>query len=69
MKYSEVELADAAKSVNPEGFYFKGLDWNNSDEKWCHAVTPWLNLYPQCWNNLYEVGVCVCVRVNLLNCT
>lgn len=57
MKYSEAELAEAAMNGNPDGFYFKGLDWNNSKGKWAYAVTPWRDLYPQCWDHLRKVCV------------
>lgn len=60
MKYSEAELAEAAKNANGEGVYFRGLDWNNMEGKWGHVVSPWRDLYPYCWDHLREV--CIFVR-------
>ena len=57
MKYSEAELAEAAKNVDPNALYFKDLDWNNSEEKWSYAVSPWRDHYQHCWDQLYKVFV------------
>lgn len=55
MKYSEDELAEAARAVNEDALYFRGLDWENSSSKWGHVATPWREHYPDCWNDLFKV--------------
>ena len=55
MKYSEAELAEAAKQVDPDALYFEDLDWNNLQDKWGYTVTAWREHCPNCWDNLYQV--------------
>lgn len=55
MKYSEDELAEAARAVREDALFFRGLDWENASSKWGHVTTPWREHYPNCWNDLYKV--------------
>lgn len=57
MKYSEEELAEAARTVREDALYFRGLDWENKSSKWGHVATPWREHYPGCWDDLFKVGV------------
>lgn len=59
MLYSENELREAAHRIREETRYFENLDWGNSQGKWGHNVTPWRQHYPNCWQDLFEVSLCV----------
>eukprot|EP00903_Cladosiphon_okamuranus_P014188 g13183.t1 len=54
MKYSEDELAEAARTVREDALYFRGLDWENASSKWGHVATPWREHYPDCWDDLFK---------------
>lgn len=53
--YSGEELAVAIEAAREGSPYFRGLDWNNAEDKWGHVATPWRDLYPGCWEILAEV--------------
>eukprot|EP00752_Nemacystus_decipiens_P009993 g8910.t1 len=54
MKYSEEELAGAARTVREDALYFRGLDWENKSSKWGRVATSWREHYPDCWDDLYK---------------
>lgn len=55
MVYSEEELAEAAHAAREGAEYFRGLDWENTLNKWGRVATPWHDQYPSCWDDLAKV--------------